>query len=291
MQMTLGHDLVCETISSADGIKLAVDFLGPKDAPVVVLMHGGGQTRHSWSGAMQALASSGYRVANYDARGHGESDWANGQEYSLADRVEDLRAVLANTPSPFSFVGASLGGATGILAAAVGLVPKALVVVDIVPQPEPEGISRITNFMRSNLDGFASVDEAADSVANYNPARPMPNDTSGLMRNLRRRDDGRLYWHWDPAILSLDPSEHHAIVQDAARTIGEKNLCPVMLVRGLSSDVVSEEGVADFRRLVPSLEVSDVSGAGHMVAGDRNDSFNEEVSKFLIRVMPPKGPR
>jgi pimeloyl-ACP methyl ester carboxylesterase len=62
---------------------------------------------------------------------------------------------------------------------------------------------------------------------------------------------------------------------------------PVLLVRGLSSDVVSDDGVAAFRAIVPRLEVSDVSGAGHMVSGDRNDAFNTGVISFLGRVFQP----
>ena len=58
---------------------------------------------------------------------------------------------------------------------------------------------------------------------------------------------------------------------------------PVLLVRGLKSDVVSDAGVAAFRALLPALEVADVGGAGHMVAGDRNDAFNASVIAFLMR--------
>ncbi|MEX1148268.1 MAG: alpha/beta fold hydrolase, partial [Sphingomonadales bacterium] len=53
------------------GVRLVGDVGGPPEGPAVVLMHGGGQTRHSWSGAMTALIDAGYRVVNFDARGHG----------------------------------------------------------------------------------------------------------------------------------------------------------------------------------------------------------------------------
>ena len=277
-----------ERIASGDGLTLVVDDLGPLHALVVILLHGGGQTRHSWSAAAQSLAQSGYRVINFDARGHGESDWSAEGAYSLDDRVADLGAILARINQPFALVGASLGGATAIHAVAKGVLPAALVLVDIVPQPEPAGIDRIVGFMRAHPDGFASLDDAAEAVAAYNPDRSRPRDPAGLQRNLRQRADGRLHWHWDPQIVTESPQVHHEVVQRSAATLAQIVL-PVLLVRGLNSDVVSDAGVASFRTILPRLEVADVSGAGHMVADDRNDAFNDAVITFLKKHLAVRG--
>lgn len=272
-------------IAAPDGLTLAAEVDGPTEAPVVVLLHGGGQTRHSWAGAMTALTARGYRVINYDARGHGDSDWSSVGAYHLDDRAADLKAVIGDLAAPFALVGASLGGATAIQAVARGLRPAVLVLVDIVPEPEPEGIGRIVGFMRGHPDGFATLEEAIEAVAAYNPDRPRPRDPSGLMRNLRQRPDGRLGWHWDPRIVAADPAIHHAEVRRSAEVLARTDL-PVLLVRGLRSDVVGPSGVAAFRALIPHLEVANVAGAGHMVAGDRNDAFNAAVLDFLDRRMP-----
>jgi pimeloyl-ACP methyl ester carboxylesterase len=61
---------------------------------------------------------------------------------------------------------------------------------------------------------------------------------------------------------------------------------PTLLVRGMKSDIVDDAGVADLKRRVPHLEVASIGGAGHMVAGDRNDAFNAAVLEFLGRAMP-----
>lgn len=273
-------------IRSSDRIELAADDVGPRDAPTVVLLHGGGQTRHSWSGAMAALVARGYRVINVDTRGHGDSDWSPHGDYHLDSLVQDLRAVVADLTGPYAIVGASLGGATAIHAAGAGIGAAAIVLVDIVPEPEMAGVGRIVGFMRANLGGFATLEEAADAVAAYNPERPRSSDPSGLMRNLRLRDDGRLYWHWDPRITQSEPGQHHAIVQRSAIAMAERTDLPVLVVRGLKSDVVSDAGVAAFRRILPALEVANVGGAGHMVAGDRNDAFNASVLAFLERHLP-----
>lgn len=272
---------------SQDGVQLVADDLGAQSAPTVVLLHGGGQTRHSWAGAMHAMAARGYRVINYDARGHGESDWSGAGAYEMDDRVADLRTIVATVEGPYALVGASLGGATAIHAVATGMTPAAVVLVDIVPQPEKSGIDRIVTFMRSNPDGFATLDDAVDAVSAYNPERPRPSDSAGLMRNLRLRENGRLYWHWDPRISAIEPSHHHNLIERSAVEMARRTDLPVLVVRGLKSDVVSDAGIAAFRALLPGLQVADVRGAGHMVAGDRNDAFNSSVIRFLTRHLPP----
>lgn len=277
--------MMTEVWPTSQGLRLVGDVMGPAEAPVVVLMHGGGQTRHSWSGAMKRLVEAGYRVINYDARGHGDSDWCPDGRYRLADRAEDLASVVRDVTAPLALVGASLGGATGLCAVARGLKARALVMVDIVPDAEPEGIDAIRRFMQAGVGGFDSLDQVADAVAAYNPQRPRPSDTRGLMKNLRRREDGRLYWHWDPRVL--DTAENpHQVLGWAADRVAELDQPQVLVVRGLQSDVVKDQGIAAFRAQLPRLEVADVASAGHMVAGDRNDAFNRAVLSFLQRTHP-----
>lgn len=267
-------------IRSSAGLNIIADHHGPVDAPAVILLHGGGQTRHSWSRAVDHLSASGLQTINFDARGHGDSDWSPDGAYSLPDRADDLRAVSGILDVPFLLVGASLGGATAIQAIHEGMRPAGLVLVDIVPEPEPSGIERIVNFMHSHHAGFASIEEAAAAVDAYNPHRPPTRDTSGLMKNLRLRDDGRLYWHWDPLMLSGPQSSHLRDLPTAADTLNRLPDIPVLLVRGLSSDVVSDASIRAFRARLPRLQVADIAGAGHMVAGDRNDLFNDAIIEF-----------
>jgi len=167
---------------------------------------------------------------------------------------------------------------------------RGLVLVDVAPKIEQDGAMRIGAFMSEHLeDGFASLDEVADAVAAYNPHRPRPTDLSGLKKNVRQRDDGRWVWHWDPRFMkgklgSQDETRaslvHEGRLQDAARTIK----VPTLLVRGRVSDLLSEEGAQDLLRLVPHAEYVDVEGAGHMVAGDKNDLFNDAIVNFLDRL-------
>lgn len=287
----MANGLQRATFVARDGVRLVADRGGSADAPAVILLHGGGQTRHSWSRAVDHLLVGGFQVINYDARGHGESDWSPKGAYQLADRAGDLAAVTASLGVPFVLVGASLGGATSIVAIDRGLRPAGLVLVDIVPEPDPRGIDRIVSFMRGHPDGFATIDEAVAAVAAYNPGRTVAPDGQGLMKNLREENDGRLRWHWDPRIIADAPSHHHGVVQRATGTLAAQPDLPVLLVRGLSSDVVSDAGVEAFRATLPWLELVDVAGAGHMVAGDRNDAFNDAVIGFARRTLSVKAPQ
>ncbi len=276
------------TYRMRDGVEIVADVGGPEDAPVVVFMHGGGQTRHSWSGALPPLIHAGYRVINYDARGHGESSWSKDGVYTISLRAHDLATILKDVTTPVAHVGASMGGMTALQAVGEDLEPvaSALVMVDIVPRPNLDGVTHIQAFMRAHSNGFADIEEAVDAVAAYNPHRPRPRNPAGLMKNLRLHEDGRLYWHWDPRMLdNAPPPEPGAIIStmvDHARKIR----VPTLLVRGLSSDIVTDESVQEFRELCPSLEVFDVAGAGHMVVGDSNSVFNQGILEFLERHMP-----
>jgi pimeloyl-ACP methyl ester carboxylesterase len=59
---------------------------------------------------------------------------------------------------------------------------------------------------------------------------------------------------------------------------------PVLLVRGARSELVTDAHVEEFLSLVPQAEYADVKGAGHMVAGDRNDAFADAVVSFLEKL-------
>jgi pimeloyl-ACP methyl ester carboxylesterase len=239
---------------------------------------------------MQALLHRGYHVINLDARGHGESEWAPDGDYSLEAMTEDLRVVLATLGAPPVLVGASMGGATALYAVgnASQAIARALVMVDVVPHVEPAGAERISSFMRANPRGFATLAEAADAVASYNRHRSRPKDQSGLMKNLRVSEDGRLHWHWDPRFVESRRLRKPRAFTDALLHACGGVQVPTLLIRGMRSDIVSSEGVSKFQRALPALEVFNVAEASHMVAGDRNDVFNDGVLAFLARHAPSR---
>jgi pimeloyl-ACP methyl ester carboxylesterase len=232
------------------------------------------------------LAAEGWDVLTLDARGHGESDWAPDGDYSVEGLVADLLLVrdeLASSTLPV-LIGASMGGMTALVAEGErGGVARALVLVDIVPRIELDGVEKIGAFMGSAPNGFESLEDVAAAVAAYQPHRERPRNIEGLRRNVRLAEDGRLYWHWDPAFqsigddLDVDHEGHHQRLVEAARRIA----VPTLLVRGMLSDIVSEEGAAELLELIPGATLVDVAGAGHMVAGDDNAVFVDQTAAFL----------
>jgi non-heme chloroperoxidase len=273
----------------AGGITLAGDEWGDPGGPLVILQHGGGQTRHAWKNVGATLGRAGYRAIAFDARGHGDSDWAPDGRYGQDAMIEDLVSLLRalGDPRP-ALVGASMGGGTSLVAIGEDHVDAtALVMVDIAPRTEPDGVARIKAFMRQKPDGFDTLEEVADAIASYQPHRERPRSLAGLAKNLRLADDGRYHWHWDPRFLER--------ATDARKRLARFEACamrlrlPVLLVRGGLSDVLTEEGAREFLALCPHAQYVSVFSAGHMIAGDRNDSFGDAVIDFLSRAVPVGG--
>lgn len=282
--------------TGSSGNTLAGEVYG-EEGPPVLLLHGGGQTRHAWRKTGDLIARMGRTAYAVDQRGHGDSEWVKDGAYSFPDFAADART-LADTLAartgvrPVS-VGASLGGIASMLAeggvseAPNGPVFSALILVDITPRVDLDGVAKVQGFMRAHAyEGFATIAEAADAVAAYLPHRPRPRSHEGLKKNLRLHPDGRWRWHWDPRFLDgrrrVGPGggEVEAMLVAAARRIK----VPTLLVRGASSELVQEEHAKDFLQIVPHASYVDVGGARHMVAGDRNDQFAEAIKSFLAKL-------
>ncbi|MFC0314761.1 alpha/beta fold hydrolase [Gordonia phosphorivorans] len=271
-----------------DGLTLTGDrwrAAGQSDEPraPILMLHGGGQTRHSWNRAAAGLAALGHEVVTMDLRGHGDSGWPEDADYAVGAFTTDLVGTLSTLDLKPVIVGASLGGVTGLNT--VGRYPDlaaALVLVDIVVDVEPAGIDRIKEFMGAHIDGFDNLDDVADAIAAYNPSRKRTRNLGGLTKNVRQRADGRWYWHWDPRFLQGGDESRITdvdVLSAAARAV----TVPTLLVRGGQSDVVSQEGIDSMLELIPHAEVADVTDAGHMVAGDDNQVFAAAIVDFLDR--------
>lgn len=273
----------------AHGVRLAGDAWGNPAGPLVVLQHGGGQTRHAWKRTGEVLGEAGFHAVAFDARGHGDSDWAPDGAYSQDLMVQDLQCVIAALGSPSAvLVGASMGGGTSLVAAGEHLVDaSALVLVDIAPRIEPEGVKNIQAFMFRNPQGFESLEEVADAIASYQPHRERPTHLQGLAKNVRLAPDGRYHWHWDPRFLQ--GHRDLALRQERLEACARALRVPSLLVRGGMSDILTDEGVREFLALAPNSEYVNIASAGHMVAGDRNDTFGKAVVEFLTRVVPVTG--
>lgn len=280
------------TYIGVHGNKLAASIYGDAKQPVL-FFHGGGQTRHAWDVTAQAMQRAGRCAITVDLRGHGDSEWLDNQFYSFDDYAADVGTVVQVVEKEYGVkpiaVGASLGGISALVAQYTSgqTLLAALVLVDITPRMQREGVERIIGFMSDRmLDGFGSLEEAAEAIAAYQPNRNRPQSLGGLSKNLRQGKDGRFRWHWDPAFINGPHPVHSGRAHredyrmDAARALS----IPTMLVRGQQSELVSLALAQEFQEMVPHAVLADVSGAGHMVAGDRNDLFQESIFEFLERI-------
>lgn len=263
----------------AGPIKLAMETFGANNAPAVLLTHGFGQTRHAWRHTAQALAASGWRAVSYDARGHGDSGRPRDGTYQLDDFVDDFRRVIEALGEKPVVVGASMGGLITMLAQAEppSVELSALVLVDIAPRWQRQGVERMLGFMQQHADGFASLDQARQAVQAYLPHRQ--SGGGGLKRNLRQDNDGHWRWHWDPRMLEYanNGALHQERIAAAARCVK----APTLLVSGGQTDMISSEHINELLDYIPHAKHVVVPNAAHMVAGDDNDRFNAAITTFI----------
>ena len=280
-----------------------VHFLawGRKGAAPVVCLHGGGQTAYMYEDLGAALRDRWFVLAP-DLPGHGDSDVdvassapsVGLDRRSLAASVVGLLDFLGIERA--MFVGASLGGITSLTIAAMEPDRVAgIALIDIGHRLEDEGVRRIVEFMTKH-ESFASLDEAAVAIAEYLPGRKKQSPAR-LTRNLRQRADGR--WVWKHALgrglraataTALAPATAIAAPNAPGDWRGltagmDEELvrltCPVLVLRGAQSDVLSDEGAREVAALIPSARVATISAAGHLAAGDNPESTVSLVRNFL----------
>lgn len=283
--VTSSSSLAC--ITSVTNIRigetlLAVSAQGTEHAPTVLLAHGFGQTRHAWEGTATALAEAGYRALSSDARGHGDSSVNDAEvPYSATQFTDDLIVLAGEQSEPPVLVAASMGGLFGLLAEArwPGLF-RAIVLVDITPRWDTRGVERILRFMTAHPGGFASLDAVADAIAAYLPHRPRKT-ADQLQALLRQRADGRWHWHWDPRLIDelagQDPHTQQQALLDAASQVR----CPMLLISGGCSDLVTPDTISEFLSIAPHAQHVQLPDATHMLAGDDNTTFTATVLHYL----------
>jgi pimeloyl-ACP methyl ester carboxylesterase len=290
---TNGHS----AFTIVDGHQVHYLAWGRRGAPPVVCLHGGGQTAYMYEELGTALRDRWFVLAP-DLPGHGDSD----VDAALSPPTAGLdRRSLAASVVGFIdfvgieravFVGASLGGITSLTIAAMD--PnrvEGIVLIDIGHRLEDDGVRRIVEFMTKH-ESFASLEEAAVAIAEYLPGRKKQSPAR-LTRNLRQRADG--HWVWKHALgRNLRSASASASASTSAPPNGDwrgltagmdeelvRLVCPVLVLRGAQSDVLSDEGAREVAALVPNARLATINAAGHLAAGDNPESTVSLVRHFL----------
>ncbi|WP_422342742.1 alpha/beta fold hydrolase [Parasphingorhabdus sp.] len=279
--------MLADTIRlEGDGLELVGSAYGDPEDPPVLFFHGGGQSRNAWLGSAKKVAVAGFYGVSIDLRGHGDSDWAKDGQYHLEDFGRDVEKLVQQFDRPVTLVGASRGGQSALVGGSRQ--PKhvrLIMLADVSPDMQDEGIDGIRAFFAEGAKGFESLDQAADSLAKHLGQKRIA-DPRKLAGSMRRDTEDRWQWRWDPATGNAEflhpPSENESLLAAAARVKS-----PLVMVRAELSHVLTDEGVDNFKKLAPQLEIMLARGVGHMFTADRNDGFATKLLDVLART--PEG--
>lgn len=266
---------------------------GNEGAPPVVLVHGGRDHAHTWDWVAQDLARDHHVIAP-DLRGHGDSAWAVGGMYAMADFVLDVAQLMeAVQLAPVTIIGHSLGGAVSLLYTALypERVEKVVAIEGLGPSPEMlarmaevQPWQRITGWIGEmrKLAGrqprrYPSLDAAAERMRAENGFLSEEQARHLTVNGALRNEDGTWSWKFDNYVRAMSPYRWDA---GEVRSLWARIECPALLLRGTkswASDPRLDGRLAAFR----DARFFNVEGAGHWVHHDRLAEFLQLVRAFL----------
>ena len=279
-------------VKGANGAELHLLEWSTEGVPML-LLHGFGNEAHIWDDFAPVVAPH-YRTLALDHRGHGQSDWDPEGRYEIDALVDDVESVTAALGiERLVLVGHSLGGRVSTVFA--GRHPARIagfVIVDIGPDVDLRGSLRIRQDVESNLQpAFDSVEEYARALSLSYPAAT-PEALRRMARHgLRPRADGRFELAMDPAWRGITAGRSASPESEQQESALRQRMwdalaalpCPVLVVRGAASDILSPE-VAD--RMVDEVlqngRLAVVPQAGHSVMTDNPQGFNDAVASFVL---------
>lgn len=161
---------------------------------------------------------------------------------------------------------------------------RGLILVHAAPRLEHDGVRRIIDFMRSNRDGFDSIEHVQGAISTYNPRRQVPRSLQGLHKNFRQDTKVSLYWHWAPAFLdhAVTPDGDTDMFDSARLNKAARGFnIPVLLIRGFQSDVLSDQGTEELLTLLPHSYYHVLDQADQIMPGDHNNILTNTVLDFI----------
>jgi pimeloyl-ACP methyl ester carboxylesterase len=271
-------------------LKLHYVVWGDEAKPPMLLIHGGRDHARNWDRVAEALVDR-YSVYAPDLRGHGDSEWAVGGQYSMPDFVLDV-ATLADIigSGEITLIGHSMGGGVALQYAGVcpGRVTKVVSIEGLGPRMmrmmrRPahirmrDWIAHMREFEQRHPRHYPSIDDAVARMEEENPHLSSEMARHLTVHGARRNEDGTYSWKFDNFVRTHSPYEFNT---EDARDIWNQVRCPVLLVRGDESWTgdPEEDGRAsafhDYRSVL-------IEEAGHWVHHDQLDRFLAAVQAFL----------
>jgi pimeloyl-ACP methyl ester carboxylesterase len=278
----------------SQGLRLHFTDWGNPSAPTLILIHGGLDHSRSWDHLAQALSAT-FHVVAPDLRGHGESDWATGSSYSLADHVYDLTCLVKSAGSgKVTIIGHSMGGMVSLTYA--GAFPdkvSRLVVLDGVTnfparRVKPadvriaDWVGDLDKFAQRKIHRYPSVAGGADRILTRNPRLKREQAMHLATHGLKLNADGTYSWKFDPYLRARAP---YRLSLDDHMALWSRIQCPTLLVSG-SESFLPDPGTAGVISHFGHADLVKIEGAGHWLHHDKPDEVLDVIKKFLERAGP-----
>ena len=273
----------------SQGLRLHYADWGNPSAPPLLLVHGGLDHSRSWDDVARALRSN-FHVIAPDLRGHGDSDWAVGSSYSLADHVYDLACLVKSEGlEKVAIVGHSMGGMVSLTYA--GAFPEKvsrLAVLDGVtnfPARRVRPIDvRIADWVgdldktaQRKLHRYPSVADGADRMQARNARLTREQAVHLATHALKQDADGQYSWKFDPYLRARAP--YRLSLEDNI-ALWSRIACPTLLVAG-SESFLPDPATAGVLGHFGQAELVKIEGAGHWVQHDKPAEIIDALRTFL----------
>ena len=279
--MTTSTGTAVDKYVQVGGLNLHYLDWGNSAAPPVVMIHGLSGNAHAFDNLAPHFASK-YHAVSVDVRGRGDSDWAKDSDYSNDAYVADLEGLRqALGFESFSLVGTSMGGRISMTYA--GMYPgrvELAVLNDIGPEIDAKGGERIATSTRDAVTSFASMDEVLAWHREQRPGFSLLSDAEQrtVAGHAVKPQPGGYTWKMDPEVRTNprrpDPERSWVLAKNIR--------CPVLLVRGGISDLLSPETAARMVREMQDCRMVEVPGVGHAPTLSEPEAFNAIKEMFAL---------
>jgi esterase len=278
-----------ETVAPADhhivvhGLRLHYLDWGHCEHPPLLFLHGGRLTAHTWDLVCLALRTN-HHCLSLDQRGHGDSEWSPIVDYESDAYVRDIRGLIEqlDLKKPV-LIGQSLGGLNAMTYAIDAADQLAgIVVIDVAPEVQSKGTERITNFVAD--PGPGSLEDFVQRALAFNPQRDPRLLRYSLLHNLRQLPDKSWTWKYDQRRIT---PEHFASIRRSLAQLRHHTraiTCPVLVVRGAKSDVISDMQATSFAAALPNGRWVKVQAAGHNVQSENPRGLIQVLTDFLADI-------
>ena len=274
---------------AANGLQLSyLDWGDVRTRDAVIMLHGFAETKLVWQAVAPELSRE-YRVVAYDQRGHGRSERAADNDYSRASQVEDLGGLITGLGlRTVVLVGHGMGGANAICYAAEHPdTVTAMVIVETAPEVLRTGMETLRRVVTGS-EQFATLEEAVDAYREHYPYATGEQLERRVQSTITVADDGSYVWNFDrafrdPRMRPPDPDPGQRRLNDLWDCV-DRVQCPVMIVRGAESDMLSPEAVQRLQRRIVGSRVSLIEEAGHAVPTDQPADLALNIREFLQTV-------